>query len=124
MSPFPSSWSATCRRRRAEAADCLVWAREVRRCLGRLPTEQEVLWIQRSQVQEEPPQQQAWRRWLHWLADGGTGPPPASSTDGPSGGRLGCQVGARTGAAAAAGALDRWALGDNLGCWPPGRLGW
>ena len=43
-----------------EAADSLVWAREVHRCLDRLPTEQrEMLWIQRSQLQEEPPQQPA-----------------------------------------------------------------
>jgi RNA polymerase sigma factor (sigma-70 family) len=43
-----------------EAADSLVWAREVRRCLDRLPTEQrEMLWIQRSQLQEEPLQQPA-----------------------------------------------------------------
>jgi RNA polymerase sigma factor (sigma-70 family) len=43
-----------------EAADSLVWAREVRGCLDRLPTEQrEMLWSQRSQLQEEPLQQPA-----------------------------------------------------------------
>jgi RNA polymerase sigma factor (sigma-70 family) len=43
-----------------EAADSLVWAREVHGCLDRLPTEQrEMLWSQRSQLQEEPLQQPA-----------------------------------------------------------------
>ena len=30
-----------------------------------------VLWVQRGQVQEEPPRQPAWRWWLRWLVDGG-----------------------------------------------------
>jgi hypothetical protein len=30
-----------------------------------------VLWIQRGQVQEAPPRQPAWWRWLRWLVDGG-----------------------------------------------------
>jgi Transposase, Mutator family len=32
-----------------------------------------VLWIQRSQMQEEPERLPAWRRWLRWLVDGGQG---------------------------------------------------
>jgi hypothetical protein len=32
-----------------------------------------VLWIQRGQLQEEPPRQPVWRRWLRWLVGGGRG---------------------------------------------------